>query len=280
MSQFWGLSTNKSKRVACAVAPYAKQLNLCTGDAGGWGLGYYSRGELLAHITPREKGEPLDVDEVVHDLAADILCMHTRMATVGRQHTDNIHPFRFKDWLFAHNGTLAAFETFKEDMRNAMPPFVLRGIKGDSDSQHLFHLFLSFLYDAGMLNRPNPGIVAIKEALGLTLAAVDEFARNVGAHPSPSSLIVSDGYSLVVLNRGIPVDYALIEGVPDCAMCRPSTIPGGDPGAHIDHPDLRAVLVRSGDLDGCSEPGGFLSLPEESCLMVRSDHTIEISALP
>jgi glutamine amidotransferase len=261
----------------CAIMPFAEQLKMCTGDAEGWGLGYYYRGEILQRIEPQKQGELLDVEKAVHDITADIILMHTRTATVGSVRPENVHPFRFQDWLFAHNGTVAGFESLKENLQHAMPPFILRGIKGDTDSQHVFHLFLSFLYDAGMMKRPNPGIHAIRDALIRTFATLDEFGKNNGEPPSPTSLMVSDGYSLVVLRRGIPVEYLLIEGLNDCRVCRPSVKPGEEDPVHIDHREVRAVMVRSGVAGG--ETSHFVPLEDNTILMITKNQTIEVSKL-
>jgi predicted glutamine amidotransferase len=277
MSVFWGLSINSSANVECAIMPFAEHLKMCTGDVEGWGLGYYYRGDILQRIEPQKQGELLDVEKAVHDITADIILMHTRTATVGSARPENVHPFRFQDWLFAHNGTLAGFETFKEDLQHHMPPFILRGIKGDTDSQYIFHLFLSFLYDAGMLNRPNPGSRAVRDALVRTFATLDEFAKNNGEGPSPASLMVSDGYSLVVLRRGIPVEYLLIEGLNDCRICRPSVKPGEADPDHIDHGEVRAVMVRSGA--AADDTSRFISLEDNAILMVTKKQTIEVSKL-
>jgi glutamine amidotransferase len=277
MSVFWGLSINKSANVECAIMPFADQLKMCTGNAESWGLGYYYRGDILQRIEPQKQGELLNVEKAVHGIAADIVLMHTRMATVGPVRPENVHPFRFQDWLFGHNGTLAGFELFKEHIQHAMPPFILRGIKGDTDSQHIFHLFLSFLYDAGMLNRPNPGIHAIRDALVRTFATLDEFAKNNGEEPSPASLMVTDGYSLVVLGRGIRVEYLLIEGLNDCRVCRRSLKPGDSAPSQINHGDVRAIMVRSGMVE--EENSRFVPLEDNGILMVTKNQTIEFSRL-
>ncbi|MCP4599131.1 MAG: hypothetical protein GY847_01095 [Proteobacteria bacterium] len=275
MSVFWGLSISKSTRMECALEPYIEQINLRTGDAGAWGLGYYSSGELLQRVEPRKQGEPLDVKEIAHGITADLIVMHTRMATIGPMRSENIHPFRFKEWIFAHNGTLTGFDTFKEKLCKTMPPFILRGILGDTDSEHLFHLFLAFLYDAGLLGRPDLGIFPIRDALSRAFATVDEFTRELDEKPSPGSVFVSDGYSSVVLSRGIPVDYVLIEGIRDCSVCRKSLRPGQTEASRIDHEDLRAVLVKSGSLEGPSN--GFQRLNDDSFLMVTNTHGVEFS---
>jgi hypothetical protein len=275
MALFWGLSINNDMLVKCAMDRYENDLSFPTGDSGAWGLRYYYKGELLKRIEPREQGEPLDVSSITRGLRADIILMHTRTATSGSMRPENIHPFRFKEWIFAHNGTLAGFDAYRKKIIAAMPQFIKRGVKGDTDTQHLFHLFISFLYDAGVFGRPDLGIIHIRDALNRAVATVDEFAGECGEQPSKGSFAVSDGYSLVVLSRGIPIDYILIEGVRDCAVCRRSIIPGEDPSQRVDHEDLRAVLVRSGPFE--EPPASFQRLNENSFLMITKNHGVEFS---
>jgi predicted glutamine amidotransferase len=276
MSIFWGLTINKDSKIECAVKPYAEELNLRTGNAGAWGLGYYSAGELLQRIEPREQGEPLDVARTISGIQADLILMHTRSATVGPLRRENIHPFRFKEWMFAHNGTVQGFEAIQAKMQASMPPFLLRSIRGETDSENLFYVFLSFLYDAGLLGRSDLGIGPIRDALQRTISMIDEVGKEKDMPISNGSFIVSDGYSLVVLSRGVPVDYVLIEGIRDCSICRHSVRPGHLSSSRVNHEDLRAVIVRSGNIEAGNSD--FQRLPPNTFLMITKTHGIEFSA--
>jgi len=276
MSQFWGLSINDDSLVECVLTPHFDSVNLTTGDTGWWGLGYYSRGELLQRSEPKNEGDPLDIAAVIQGLRADLIFMHTRNATVGQVRRENVHPFRFKEWLFAHNGTIRGFDAIKGNLLDAMPSFIQRNVKGDTDSEHVFHLFISFLYDAGMLARPDAGIAAIGDAMVRTFATVDEFANIAGEVPSPASFIVSDGYSFVAGSRGIPVDYTVIDGIKDCVVCRKSVRPGETVPSLVNHDVLKAVIVRSAG--GAEPPPSFSRLENNTLLMVS--RTQEVAVRP
>jgi len=272
MSQFVALSINANSRVGCATGPFGGQLVLPAGGAGGWGLGYFRSGRVLLRIEPREQGEELDVVRIFSGLEADVALLHSREATVGPVRRENTHPFKFQDWLFAHNGTVAGFEVFRQKVLDAMPPFIHRSLRGDTDSEHLFHLFLSFLYDAGTLGRADAGTAPIRDALQQALTTVDNFAQQAGYAPSPHSIVLSDGYSLVALSRGVQICYTLIEGVRDCDVCRISRTSKGKP-QHVDHEDLRAVLVVSSE--AVQPRDGFQRLDDNSFLSVTKSHRVE-----
>jgi glutamine amidotransferase len=275
MSHFVALSINASTKVGCGVEPLGSGLILPAVGAGGWGLGYFRSGRVLQRIEPRERGEELDVVSILGRLEADLLVLHSREATVGPVRRENTHPFKFQDWLFAHNGTLDGFEDYRHKIVEAMPEFIRRGVGGDTDSEHLFHLFLSFLFDAGKMSKSDTGTQPIREALAKAVATVDKFAGDAGHAPSSLSCVVSDGYSMVVLSRGIPVWYSLIEGVRDCAVCRVSRTSQGKQ-QQVDHNDLRAVFVRSGT--SSFEREGFQLRAENSFLSVTKGHRVEFDA--
>jgi predicted glutamine amidotransferase len=245
MSHFVACACNSAANLACALAGFDADLLLPAGTDGGWGLGYFSSGELLQRIEPLDRRDAVDAGSVLSGLRSNVSILHVREATVGAVRRENTHPFRFQEWLLAHNGTFAGFAGFRERLLEMMPPFIQRRMRGDTDSEHLFHLVLSFLYDSGRIGRPDQGCEAIRDALRQAVQTFDEFARADGRAPSPASIVLTDGYSLVALERGVPVRVALIQGVRDCPLCRISRASKGPP-TPVNHDDLRAVLVRSG----------------------------------
>jgi glutamine amidotransferase len=246
-------------------------------DMGSFGVGYYSRGELLQTVEPHAEGEIFDIAKVLRGVRADLILMHARSLRKETVRREDIHPFRFKDWLFAHNGRIAGFDEIREKLTGAIPEFIKRNIRGETDSEYLFHLFLSFLYDAGQLGRPNTDVDHISDALTRTFSTVDEFLSVAGHAPSPASVIVSDGYSAVAGGRGIPVEYARINGVKNCAVCRTSVRPGEREATAVDHPDVNAVLICSCTADGSPHP--FERLQDNALLLVTRTQEISIRGL-
>jgi hypothetical protein len=277
MSQIVALSTNSREHAACALASHAEGLVLPAVRCGGWGLGYYDSGELLARVAPREEGRPLDVARALAGVRADVLVLHTAEASAAEPaRRESAQPFRFQNWLMARTGEIEGFADFRASLLEAMPPYIRRGVRGDSRDEHFFHLFLSFLFDAGKINRSNVGTAEIRGALCQAAATVDAFAEAAGHGPSPFSAVVSDGYSIVALGRGTPIDYALVEGVRGCRACRAS-LSTGAPGEGIDHDELRAVLLVSGARDGA--PPSFTRLASGAVLSVTPDTKVEFHTL-
>jgi predicted glutamine amidotransferase len=274
MSHFIACASNSAEQLACALEGFAEDLLLPAGADGGWGLGYFSSGELLQRIEPLDRRDAIDAWPALSALRSNMLVLHVREATVGVVRRENTHPFRFQDWLLAHNGTFAGFEGFRDRLLDMMPPFIQRRVRGETDSEHLFHLVLSFLYDSGRLGRPDPGCHAIRDALRQALQTFDEFTRASGQAPSPAAAVLTDGYSLVAVERGVPVRVALIQGIRDCPLCRISRASKGPP-TPVHHEELRAVLVRSGP-SPAAHPA-FRPLGEDTFLMVGRNLQVEFA---
>ena len=56
----------------------------------------------------------------------------------------NCHPFRYRNWLFVHNGYVADYEVLRRELLLAVRPDLFTNIAGSTDSELLFHLALTF----------------------------------------------------------------------------------------------------------------------------------------
>lgn len=277
MGQFWGLSISNDTRVECVLRKYGAHIERCTEHMGSFGVGYYSRGELLQRVEPHNEKEVFDLEKVIRGVRSDLILMHARSPRKEHVSREDIHPFRFKDWLFAHNGKVNGFGSIREKLLGTMPEFIKRNLRGESDSEYLFHLFLSFLYDAGQINRPNLPANQIADAMARTFSTVDELTSVTGHPTSPAAVVVANGYSVVAGARGIPVFYADIDGLKNCDVCRTSMRPGEKSATRVDHPKLKAVLIYSCGENGATAP--FVQLSDNTLLMVSTDQTTSTRAL-
>ena len=80
------------------------------------------------------------------EVRSAVVLAHVREASVGPVLPENTHPFLFDRWLFAHNGTVARFRDVPA-VRGALEAEIdhdLRlEIRGDTDSERVFYLFLT-----------------------------------------------------------------------------------------------------------------------------------------
>jgi len=171
-------------------------------DSGGtsWGVGFYQGGEILLKRRPIDDRRELALGDLVKDLRADVLLSHVRAPTVGTLRTENTHPFRYRQWLFAHTGTIPSFERLSRRLRDSLPQFLERDIRGDTDSEILFYLFLSFLQDAGALDRPSAEPAQVRAALRSMASLVERLCAEEGVKPAPSNLLVACSEYIVAMH--------------------------------------------------------------------------------
>jgi predicted glutamine amidotransferase len=136
------------------------------------------------------------------DVRADVLLGHVRQATVGVLRTENTHPFRYRQWLFAQTGTVSEFERVRERLIQSVPEFLRGGIRGETDAEVVFHVFLSFLHDAGLLGEALVEAPFVRNAIRSTLAVVDGMTAELGKEAAELNIMISNGELVVAMSQG------------------------------------------------------------------------------
>lgn len=218
-----------------------------------WGIGFYQGGEVLHKKRPKLDPGPIDWESVARGVSSDCVLIHFRQATVGDFRADNTHPFRMGQWLFAHNGTVERFTAIRERLLESMPDFLRRNIRGSTDSEHVFHVVLSFLHDAGQLEAPDVDEKVVLAALRSTAALLDRHGAEVGAPPPKLNVLLTNGRKMFAMRRDEPLFWVERHGLPSEG---PSRTGEGS---------FRYVLVFS---NGEEAPQGYSLVPSQSVLVV------------
>jgi len=196
-----------------------------------------------------------------------------RAATIGNLRTENTHPFRYRQWLFAHTGTIDGFSHLRDRLVESVPEFLLRNLRGDTDSELLFHLFLSFLHDAGELVDATIAPAATRAAVRSTLALVDRLCQEEGSYIPPLNLLVSDGEQIVGAHRSASMAYHLVRGKADLER-----LLGEDMLRQVRIPDMascRFCLIAS-DFDNEPSANWARVAPQSIVTVTRTDEpTVE-----
>ena len=202
MARLFGLIGNRGDLAGRVLGFEAEALRVrARGQQLGWGVGFYQSGEVLMRRRPIDDREEIDMAKFTSDVRADVVLGHVRSATIGAVRTENTHPFRYRQWLFAQTGTIAHFEAIRERLTQSVPEFLRGGIRGDTDSEILFYVFLSFLHDAGRLNDLVIEPTLVREALRSSIAVVDGMTAEVGGQAGPLNLIVTNGEYMIAAHR-------------------------------------------------------------------------------
>jgi glutamine amidotransferase len=153
----------------------------------GWGIGYYQNGELAVHKNVAPAYEDAAFRERARQLSAAHAIAHVRAASVGNITLQNAHPFRYQNWLWAHNGTVRPFDDIYQQFIKQIDPKFLARRQGQTDSEMCFLLFLTELakHAPADLNRPSPelAVESLRRTVQQILAMTKSFIL-----PKPSAL--------------------------------------------------------------------------------------------
>jgi glutamine amidotransferase len=148
-----------------------------------------------------------------HAAHSRVILAHVRDASVGPIREENTHPFASGPWLFAHNGTVARYRRsarVRSALEAEIEPGLRRRLRGDTDSERVFLLFLSRL--RALARGAPPGLAQVRRALAQATGEVARIADPGAPRPSSLNLLVSDGHLLAATRRGRTLYWTLEPG--------------------------------------------------------------------
>jgi glutamine amidotransferase len=155
-----------------------------TTNGDGFGIGWYDVGTepgLFHSIEPAWNDRNLR--ELSRHITSPLVFAHIRASTGSAIQQTNCHPFRYRNWLWMHNGVIGDFDRVKRDLMVEVAPELYPHIEGSTDSELLFHLALTY----GLEDDPP---AAVQDAVGL----VEEVgAKHDVEHPIQMTIATSDG---------------------------------------------------------------------------------------
>jgi glutamine amidotransferase len=142
-----------------------------TTNGDGFGIAWYGdRPEpgMFKDVRPAWNDENLR-DLAVH-VRSPLFLAHVRAATGTPIQRTNCHPFRYRSWVFQHNGVVPEFARLRRAMTLDVAPELFKSIQGSTDSELLFHMALTYgLEDdpQGALQRTVSRIEALRAEHGI-----------------------------------------------------------------------------------------------------------------
>jgi predicted glutamine amidotransferase len=194
---------------------------------------------------------------------------HVRSASPGLEVTElNCHPFSFGPFLWMHNGTLGGHQELRDWARRFLSRAAFAPIRGTTDSEHLFALFIEEWLQAGEPQEPG----ALLDCLRRTLSLVRDVQEQGGVtEPSTLNLALSDGVTTIVTRAASPgerpLSLHLARGVRPESSRRPS--PGSasaGAGADARGGAEGGVIVASEPLFAASQ---WEAVPPQHAVVVR-----------
>ena len=278
MARLFGIIGNRPDLAARVLMSESAALTARSkGTPLGWGVGFYQGGEVLMRRRPIDERPEIDVARLAADVRADLVVGHVRVATVGALRTENTHPFRYRQWLLAQTGTVFEFEQVHDRLVASVPEFLRGSIRGDTDAEVVFHVFLSFLHDAGRLNDGQVEPALLREALRSSVAVVDGMTAEVGGDVGQLNLMVSNGDVIVALHRSDrEMRLRVLSGKADADL-----VIGDDPQLRRKIPELGRMhfSLAASDFDEAPPNGRWRAVPAGAIVTMLRDEDPQIEAL-
>jgi predicted glutamine amidotransferase len=228
-----------------------------TTNGDGFGVGWYGASPTpgVFHST-----EPAWNDKNLHELADHIsssnFFAHIRAAIGSSVQQTNCHPFRHDRWLFMHNGYINEFATIKRDLVLAVDPSLYPQIAGQTDSEILFFLALTF----GLEDDPP---AAIERAVGL----VEEVATRHGvANPFQGTIATTGGEAIWAFRYSSEGKSRSLFYTTDVPTLR-KLYPKRELYEELSEDAHMVVSEPLGDM-----PGVWNEVPEATCRIVGRSH--------
>ncbi|MBI1300816.1 MAG: class II glutamine amidotransferase [Alphaproteobacteria bacterium] len=171
---------------------YSSDGRLMATNGDGFGIGWYGERSLPGlYKDERPAWSNHNFREICHQIRARIFLAHVRATTTGSVQQANCHPFKYKNWLFQHNGEVTEFPIIRQELQADIDRDIHMELKGTTDSETFFLLALTY----GLEKNP-------KEALQKMVQRVQRAMRDNGYEKQGFlnlSCALSDGQKLYTL---------------------------------------------------------------------------------
>ncbi len=252
---------------------HARESSIPT-NGDGFGLGWYAPHishdpALFTSIAPAWNDRNLL--NLTAKIQSPAFFAHVRAASAGGVTQYNCHPFVHKQWMLMHNGGIHAFLTIKRHMRRLLDDDIYDWIKGETDSEHLFALFLQLAkgHDLSQLS-----VVAdILEETFVTIAQLLKAHNQEGE--SHYNICLTDGHR--ILATRYCTDETIIPETLHYAMGSRFVVENAH--HHMLQEDGRrnCVLISSEKLTNAESE--WQTVPAHHMMLVDSDKRVQFRAL-
>ena len=123
---------------------HSRSLRVPTNGDGN-GLGWYDNQPypgLYRSLFPA--WNDLNLHDLVSHIESPLFMSHVRASSLAPVQETNCHPFRYKNWLFMHNGQIAQFQYLRQTLLARISPEYFNDIMGSTDSEVMFYLAMTF----------------------------------------------------------------------------------------------------------------------------------------
>lgn len=270
MERFFGIVVSDRNCLACCLQDTEGAYKINRGvSRGALGTGYFSEGEVLVKKRPVLKVMPSE--ELAGDIRSNVLMLSFSEINEGHFRVEETQPFRFRNYLSVISGKAGEPSKLKEAILFHIPAYLKKNIKGDSLNEYIFHLFLSYLHDAGKIDSLSVGSNTINEAMISTVLLLPKLAEKSHEELPRVSWMLTNGSELFMLAAVSGVYFKQQLGLLRCSRCSDlRATPSQDPH-YISHPNLKYGCVVMGDHFCHSEGSAFTHVPSRTILTLNQN---------
>ncbi len=170
-------------------------------NGDGFGVGWYNHilsatPATFKSITPAWNNQNLR--SIAPVVKSTCFMAHVRAATVGVLGEVNCHPFQYKTLLMMHNGDAPEFPKLKRIIRRSLSDELYNWIAGQTDSEHLFALFIDKLNQR--IQHENTTAEVMADALEDMVRELEEIKKSSGVTDQAYlNMVVTDGERTVAM---------------------------------------------------------------------------------
>ncbi|KKA27381.1 hypothetical protein TD95_000468 [Thielaviopsis punctulata] len=183
-------------------------------NADGFGIGFYTDPKLgkapCLFTSTIPAWNCTNLQRIASKTASHLIFAHVRATTEGSLSEDNCHPFTHGSLMWMHNGGLGGWKHIKRRLGDKLADKWYLNVRGGTDSEWAFALFLNTLEEMGHDPSSEPkngfGPTVLRKALLATIRQINELtdsipqcvrdAENVDTR-SLLNFAVTDGYSTI-----------------------------------------------------------------------------------
>lgn len=226
-------------------------------NGDGFGLGWYTAYDktpaLFTSLFPAWNDQNLNY--LAKKTRASLFFGHIRAASTGGISQFNCHPFIYKNWLFMHNGWIPYFQKIRRQIQNLLDDDIFNWIKGTTDSELIFALFLQQAKKVKIRNANDIQVVLL-EALHIINKLVNKHYKN------------AVGYFNICITNG---KYTVAFRYCTSAQAKPETM------YFVEDALTKQVIIASEKL--CSQGLKWIAIPRNTGLLIDNDFSISLKEL-
>ena len=241
-------------------------------NGDGFGIGWYdwkfSRQPCL-FTSIRPAWADRNLERLSPFIASSCLFAHVRAASPGLPITElNCHPFRYKHLIWMHNGHIQNFQKIKRQLRESLSHESYAFIQGNTDSEHIFGLFVDQLPPG----KEEYSAEDLRIAIHKTTTILHELTGAAGITETCTyNFAVSDGHSVVATHHSTGENphweslyYSLFNSY--------EIKDGEDELVHDSSEQPKAILIASEPLT--DEAWEWIEVPKDHSLTIDRDFNV------